>query len=620
MRILILLICSLPVSGALWAKPTVTGIVGRAIAIDCHYGAAYQNHVKYWCRGWSRRCTVIAKTNWQNGRFSITDDKTQRIFVVTMKDLRSGDTGWYSCGIEQSNLDTMFSVKLQISEESVSVPVLKFLSPPNVSHSGGSVSVSCESVRGSLPIQYTWTERTPSEESNIADTNKLDLRCRSFKQQQQQYYCTASNTQGKQSSEMVNVIVFNKTEKSCSYVILTETIVSGALWAKPTVTGILGRAIAIDCHYGAGYQNHVKYWCHGWSRQCTVIAKTNWQNGRFSITDDKTQRIFVVTMKDLRSGDTGWYSCGIEQSNLDQMFHVKLQISEESVSVPVLRFLSLPKVSCSGGSVSVSCEPARGSLPIQYTWTEKTPSEESKISDTNKLDLRCQSFKQQQQQYYCTASNTRGKQSSEMVNVKVFNKTEKSCSYVTQISSIGPKYSCEVSSTESPASTHSMSRSSTSKQSESSDSKNAESLIYIVLGVLAAILIVFVVSLLLYLKINNKGSIGTLCHRRDKTLRDDQQLAAEEENIVYADVNRLNRNSARTQREGTVQLTNDEITYAAVQFQKKSSRRSNEMSRHSAYNMDGAIYSNITIQSQPPKENPKSPQESEMSTYANDAL
>ncbi|XP_078098057.1 Fc receptor-like protein 5 [Mustelus asterias] len=439
MWILILLICSLPVSGALWAKEEVRGIVGRSITIDCHYGVWYRSHVKYWCRGWNRQCDVVAKTNWQNGRISVTDNKSRRVFVVTMKDLRSGDAGWYSCGIEASGLDPLYNVNLQISNEPMSVPELKFLSPPNASCSGGSVSVSCESVQGSLPIQYTWYEKTPPEDSKISDTNKLDLHCQSFKQQHHQYYCTASNNQGEKSSEMVNVLVFDTTG-NCSYVI-QSSIVSGALWAKEEVRGIVGRSITIDCHYGVWYRSHVKYWCRGWNRQCDVVAKTNWQNGRISITDNKSRRVFVVTMKDLRSGDAGWYSCGIEASGLDPLYNVNLQISNEPMSVPELKFLSPPNASCSGGSVSVSCESVQGSLPIQYTWYEKTPSEDSKISDTNKLDLHCQSFTQQHHQYYCTASNNQGEKSSEMVNVLVFDPTG-NCSYVIQ-SSIGPKYTCE---------------------------------------------------------------------------------------------------------------------------------------------------------------------------------
>ncbi|XP_043572422.1 CMRF35-like molecule 8 isoform X1 [Chiloscyllium plagiosum] len=215
---LILLICSIPVSDALWAEEHVTGILGRAITISCHYEAQHnQSHVKYWCQGWSRLCSVRAKTNWPNGRITITDDKTRGMFLVTIKNLQWEDAGWYSCGIETPGHDPMFNVKLHISDEAVSVPGFQYLSQPNVSRSGGSVTVSCESACGSFPIHYTWSEKTPSQDSMISDTNKLDLHCQSFSQQHHQYYCTASNTQGTKSSEIVHVSVNNVREKNCSY-------------------------------------------------------------------------------------------------------------------------------------------------------------------------------------------------------------------------------------------------------------------------------------------------------------------------------------------------------------------------------------------------------------------
>uniref|UniRef100_UPI00398F3C90 CMRF35-like molecule 8 n=1 Tax=Pristiophorus japonicus TaxID=55135 RepID=UPI00398F3C90 len=188
------------------------------------------------------------------------------------------------------------------------------------------------------------------------------------------------------------------------------------LTANKLVRGIVGKTITIECHYDHGYQSHVKYWCQGWTHQCSVVVTTNDQHGwggRVSITDKKTAAI----------------------SYLNVCF-----FPTESVSVPVLRYLSPPNVSCFGGSVSVSCESVQGSLPIQYKWYEKTPTKGSKISDTNKLDLHCQSFKQQHHQYYCTASNNQGEKSSEMVDVSVFNRAGKRCSYVTQISGIGKCY------------------------------------------------------------------------------------------------------------------------------------------------------------------------------------
>ncbi|XP_078098045.1 uncharacterized protein LOC144511684 [Mustelus asterias] len=548
------------VSGALWAEKKVTGIVGRSITINCNYKGKYKQNVKYWCHGWTEQCSYLVRTDdpdGRRGRMSITDNKAQGIFAVTMEDLRSGDAGWYRCGIDIPDLDPKVTVELQISYEPVSVPELRFLSPPNASCSGGSVSVSCESVQGSLPIQYTWYEKTPSEDSKISDTNNLDLHCQSFKQRRHQYYCTASNNQGKKSSEMVTVSVIHISENDCSYLTQISNIAASALWAKNNVTGVLGRSITIDCHYDKLSQSHVKTW----SRQCSVLVKSDdpdGRRGRMSITDHKTQALFVVTMEDLHSGDAGWYSCGIDKPGLLSMFPVKLQISDEPVSVPELKFLSPPNASCSGGSVSVSCESVQGSLPIQYTWYEKTPSEDSEISDTNKLDLHCQSFTQQHHQYYCTASNHQEEKSSEMVSVSVINRSGENCSYVAQINSVvGPENPCDVL-TVSP--TH----------SSIPNYKFAESLIYIVLGVLGAILVVFAVSLLLYRRRIDKDT-NDISHGRDNdNLNDNQQLAVVEGSIVYASVKHNRGNSAETHSELNVRFINNEdgVTYATLQIQK----------------------------------------------------
>ncbi|XP_072133754.1 polymeric immunoglobulin receptor-like [Mobula birostris] len=224
MWILILLICFLPVSGALWADEYVTGVVGRAITIDCHYEAKYRSHTKYWCHGWTRQCSVLVETNGQcgrSGRVSITDNPEQGIFTVTMENLHSRDTGWYSCGITERSPNPRFYVHLQVID------------------------------------------------------------------------------------------------------------ISGALWADEYVRGVVGRAITIDCYYEAKYRSHTKYWCHGWTRQCSVLVETNGQHrrrGRLSITDNPERRIFTVTMEDLHSGDTGWYSCGITTPGLGLLLNVHLHV------------------------------------------------------------------------------------------------------------------------------------------------------------------------------------------------------------------------------------------------------------------------------------------------------
>ncbi|XP_072134923.1 polymeric immunoglobulin receptor-like isoform X2 [Mobula birostris] len=456
MWISVLLISFLPVSGAFWAEKYIRGVVGRTVTIDCHYEAMYLFHTKFWCIGFNHPCSTVVETHGhpeRSERVSITDNRILGVFTVTMEDLHPGDTGWYSCGITTSGNNPLFGVYLLVSDEPVSVPVLGFLSPANVSRLGGSVTVSCESVQGSLPIQYTWYENNSSGHSKISDTNKLDLHCQSFKHQRHQYYCTASNWHGAKSSEMVNVTIFNNGE-NCSYVTEINGTISGALWAEDKVRGVAGRAVTIDCHYAPMYRSHTKYWCRMWDRQCTVLVETNGtqgQSGRRSITDNPGPGIFTVTVEDLRSGDTGWYRCGITTSGNKPTFVVHLRVSDKPVSVPVLGFLSAPNDSHLADSASMSCESVQGSLPIQYSWYEKTPSMDSKISNTNELDLHCQPFKHQLYQYYCKATNILGTKSSEMVNISIYNRGGK-YKYLMELSHGGREYSCETFTTASTAS------------------------------------------------------------------------------------------------------------------------------------------------------------------------
>ncbi|XP_032898101.1 polymeric immunoglobulin receptor-like [Amblyraja radiata] len=554
------------VSGEVWGQGDIRGVVGRAITIDCHYAAENRSHTKYWCRGRSRQCTVLVKTNGlhgRSGRVSITDNPARGTFTVTVEDLHSGDTGWYRCGITTSAAHPTFTVKLQVSDEHVSAPVLRYLSPANASRLGGSVSVSCESVRGSLPIHYTWCEKNEHGWSTILYDNQLDLSCEILGGQHRQYYCTAANTRGTKPSEILNVKVF-KGAATCSYVTEMNYTVSGALWAESEVRGVVGRAITIDCHYAAVYRSHTKYWCPGIRRQCTHVVETNekyGQNGRVSITDNPARGIFTVTVEDLHSGDTGWYRCGITAPG-EPTFQVHLQVSEEPVSVPVLVFLSPANVSCFGGSVSVSCESVRGSLPITYTWYEKTPSGNSKISDNNALDLHCQSFKHQHHQYSCTASNKRGSKSSEMVNVSI-SSIDVPCSFPVKINGTRLEYSCE-----------------TSKRSKYTSWIN-----YIVVSGVTVLLLILIIAFLWYRKHKTKESKYNTSHGEDNN--DTQEMAVLEGNHVDS-------NLENTRAGGHLDNNEGGITYAVVNCQRKSRSR-----QHAAEN--AVVYADVNFHRNCPK-------------------
>ncbi|KAE8284641.1 hypothetical protein D5F01_LYC17976 [Larimichthys crocea] len=78
---------------------------GRSISVPCLYESQYTHHVKYLCRGdHFGNCYTEVKTNQQNssGKFSISDDKHQRIFTLTFNNQSVDDTNYW-CAVERND-------------------------------------------------------------------------------------------------------------------------------------------------------------------------------------------------------------------------------------------------------------------------------------------------------------------------------------------------------------------------------------------------------------------------------------------------------------------------------------------------------------------------------------
>uniref|UniRef100_A0A668SZD5 Immunoglobulin V-set domain-containing protein n=1 Tax=Oreochromis aureus TaxID=47969 RepID=A0A668SZD5_OREAU len=92
-----------------WSSPIIfllaffRPITGQSISIPCLYDSQYENYLKYLCKGYYyRECKYAVKTNQpdQSGKYSISDDKKQRIFTVTIKNLNAAQDSHYWCAVE----------------------------------------------------------------------------------------------------------------------------------------------------------------------------------------------------------------------------------------------------------------------------------------------------------------------------------------------------------------------------------------------------------------------------------------------------------------------------------------------------------------------------------------
>ncbi|KAK2824370.1 hypothetical protein Q5P01_021545 [Channa striata] len=98
-----------------------------------------------------------------------------------------------------------------------------------------------------------------------------------------------------------------------------------------------GDSITVPCLYESKYKNYVKYLCKGsrWS-SCSYATKTNQahRSGKFSISDDKTQRIFTVTIRDVMAQDSHYW-CAVEKTGPDDGQYFLLSVSSGTSSLYV---------------------------------------------------------------------------------------------------------------------------------------------------------------------------------------------------------------------------------------------------------------------------------------------
>ncbi|KAK6472079.1 CMRF35-like molecule 2, partial [Huso huso] len=121
MKFLVLL-AALSGAAALSGPDQVNGLLQESVTIQCRYGKDYKDRVKYWCKGQFRiSCITLISTDdlQTNDRISISDNKTEGVFTVTMRDLREEDEGRYRCGIKRSGYDEGTSVYLTVNKDQV---------------------------------------------------------------------------------------------------------------------------------------------------------------------------------------------------------------------------------------------------------------------------------------------------------------------------------------------------------------------------------------------------------------------------------------------------------------------------------------------------------------------
>ncbi|XP_069046934.1 polymeric immunoglobulin receptor-like [Lepisosteus oculatus] len=99
----------------------LTGLAERQLDVPCEYGPALQSYVKMWCKGMEvRSCKVLrGESTDTSSRVSTTDNRTQRVFTVTLRRLSPEDVGWYWCTTEKKEYKIPLDLTVQEDKTSL---------------------------------------------------------------------------------------------------------------------------------------------------------------------------------------------------------------------------------------------------------------------------------------------------------------------------------------------------------------------------------------------------------------------------------------------------------------------------------------------------------------------
>ncbi|KTF83337.1 hypothetical protein cypCar_00049135, partial [Cyprinus carpio] len=116
----------------------------------------------------------------------------------------------------------------------------------------------------------------------------------------------------------------------CVVLLIFSSICTVVVGAPVRVMGYRGERVDIRCTYESGYESNSKYLCKGecnfGNKVIVVKSGSPAEDQRFSLSDDRTARVFTVTITELRTEDEGQYWCGVESTGTDVYSEILLLV------------------------------------------------------------------------------------------------------------------------------------------------------------------------------------------------------------------------------------------------------------------------------------------------------
>ncbi|XP_047659579.1 CMRF35-like molecule 5 [Tachysurus fulvidraco] len=126
----------------------------------------------------------------------------------------------------------------------------------------------------------------------------------------------------------VSLILFECIMSHGGFLSAESAEVSGGVRVK----GPLGGNVTVLCSYLKGNENFQKYFNKGKpeTQLVTLSSGVMWvRDGRYSVEDNKENREFTVTIRNLSGEDAGLYWCGVKRAKENYRLEVNLDVVQD---------------------------------------------------------------------------------------------------------------------------------------------------------------------------------------------------------------------------------------------------------------------------------------------------
>ncbi|XP_035269146.1 CMRF35-like molecule 1 isoform X1 [Anguilla anguilla] len=138
---------------------------------------------------------------------------------------------------------------------------------------------------------------------------------------------------------------------------LSVTAGTPGLWVdQQEVTGVEGGHVSVQCH--TNYSSSMKKWCRA---EGSCVEVNSAKSGRAEIKDDHSEKVFIVTMRELNREDTGWYWCAA--GKLQVPVHITVTQKTTTTTVTTTTQCVTSRALCTSLPVSTATTSATATKP-----------------------------------------------------------------------------------------------------------------------------------------------------------------------------------------------------------------------------------------------------------------